>query len=213
MGAGGSKAAKSTVRKFPSRAPGSAPPPPIPKPNAVPRRTPPPPASTPSPKAQEAAAPPRPSFTKNEAIKEDSVNPKQTPNDFISPDFANRLKQMGIAQPNPTYSPSSIAQPLVDASGIDQSISKPSFPAAANNATLGVLESRRRLERQAQEEMENFGTSRDKGHEFINISVVKQILTLQERGESAARIEKHLNLKPGLVARLGQKGIVTPASL
>ncbi|KAK3984380.1 hypothetical protein QBC44DRAFT_375243 [Cladorrhinum sp. PSN332] len=207
MGAGGSKTAQSAVRKFPSRAPGSAPPP-IAKSDKVLRRT--PPAAAPSPKAQRAA--PRPSFTKNEAIKQDSINPDRPP-EFLSADFADRLKQMGIAEPNPTYSPSSIAQPLVDASGISQSISKPSFPSAANNATLSVLEARRQLERQAQEEMENFGTSRDKGREFINVSVVKQILALRERGEPTSRIEKHLNLKPGLVARLGQKGVVTPATL
>ncbi|KAK4170360.1 hypothetical protein QBC43DRAFT_224595 [Cladorrhinum sp. PSN259] len=207
MGAGGSKTAQSTVRKFPSRAPGSVPPP-IPKQDTVARQA--PSASASSPKTQRAA--PQASTTKNNAIREDSINPDRPP-EFLSADFADRLKHMGIAQPNPTYSPSSIAQPFVDASGIGQSISKPSFPAASNNATLSVLEARRHLERRAQEELENFGTSRDKGREFVNISVVKQILALRERGESASRIEQHLNLKPGLVARLGKKGIVTPATL
>src|SRR5690348_9750861 len=96
---------------------------------------------------------------------------------------------MGVAQPNPTYSPSSIAQPLIDASGISQSMSGPLFPSSRNNATLGVLEARRQIERQAKEELENFGTSRDRGREFLDVNTIRRILVLRERGEPASRIE------------------------
>lgn len=118
---------------------------------------------------------------------------------------------MGIVQPNPTYSPSSIASPVSDASGIQQSISTPRFPSASRNATLGVLEARRRLEAEAKEELENTGRSTDKGREFLDVATVKQILVLRERGVPASDIEARLRLKSGIVARLGPMGIVSPA--
>lgn len=132
--------------------------------------------------------------------------------DFLSPDFADRLRKMGIVQPNPTYSPSSIASPSPDASGIRQTLSTPQFPSASNNATLGVLEARRRLEAQARNELDNMGKSSDLGREFLDIATVKKILVLRQRGESASAIEERLRLRPGIVARLGPAGIVSPAS-
>jgi hypothetical protein len=132
--------------------------------------------------------------------------------EFITPDFADRLRKMGIAQPNPTFSPSSIASPFPDASGIKQSFSTPQFPSSSSNATLGVLEVRRRLEAQAKRELENMGKSTDKGREFLDIGTVKQILVLRQGGASSTDIEARLRLKPGVVARLGPKGMVTPAS-
>lgn len=119
---------------------------------------------------------------------------------------------MGIVEPNPTFSPSSIASPSLDASGISQSISAPRFPSSSSNATLGVLEVRRRLEARAKDELENMGRSTDKGREFLDIVTVKQILLRRQRGEPASEIEAHLGLKPGLVARLGPEGVVTPAA-
>ncbi|AEO70186.1 uncharacterized protein THITE_2121256 [Thermothielavioides terrestris NRRL 8126] len=119
---------------------------------------------------------------------------------------------MGIVQPNPTYSPSSIASPFQDASGISQSLSTPRFPSSSSNATLGVLEVRRRLEARAKDELENVGKSTDTGREFLDISTVKQILLRRQRGESATEIEARLNLKPGVVARLGPESVVAPAS-
>jgi hypothetical protein len=144
------------------------------------------------------------------AIRADSVDPDRP--EFISPDFANRLQQMGIVQPNPTYSPSSTAYPsFPDASGIKQSLATPQFPSSSNNATLGVLEARRQLEARAKYELDNTGKSTDKGREFLDIGTVKQILVLRESGTSATDIETRLRLKPGLVARLGPRGIVAPA--
>ncbi len=119
---------------------------------------------------------------------------------------------MGIAQPNPTYSPSSIASHFPDASGIKQSFSAPQFPSSSSNATLGVLEARRRLEAQAKGELDNMGKSTDKGRELLDIGTIKQILVLRQGGASAADIEARLRLKPGVVARLGPPGVVSPAS-
>jgi hypothetical protein len=119
---------------------------------------------------------------------------------------------MGIAQPNPIFSPSSIASPFPDVSRMKQSLSTPRFPSSANNTTLGVLESRRRIEAQAKSELASTGKSTDQGREFLDIGTVKQILVMRQRGESAANIESRLRLKPGIVARLGPQGMVAPAS-
>lgn len=133
-----------------------------------------------------------------------SANPDKTPSDYPSTAFASRLKQMGAVQPNPTYSPSSIASPLVDASGISQSISGPLFPSAKNNPTLGALENRRRLEEQAKREMEDWGKSTHQGKELLDIGTIKKIFVLSEQGESDQAIEKQLGLKKGVVAKLGR---------
>jgi hypothetical protein len=133
--------------------------------------------------------------------------------EIISPDFASRLQKMGVVQPNPTYSPSSIASSsFPDASGIKQSLSTPQFPSSSNNATLGVLEARRQLEARAKYELDNMGKSTDKGREFLDIGTIKQILVLRKSGTSATDIETRLKLKPGLVARLGPQGIVAPTA-
>ncbi|KAK4194019.1 hypothetical protein QBC40DRAFT_270416 [Triangularia verruculosa] len=219
MGGASSKPAQNAVRKFPTRAPGTA------TPSALKAaRTPAPePAPAPSPASQAQAqvrAPPvtpqsapRPSVTKNESArrpsltpKQDSysVNPEKTLSDYPTTDFASRLKQMGVAQPNPTYSPSSTASPLVDASGISQSISGPLFPSAKNNPTLGALEARRRLEEKAKVEMEDWGKSSHQGKEFLDIGTIKKIFVLRDQGESEHVIEERLGLKKGVVGRLGR---------
>ncbi|KAL2258498.1 hypothetical protein VTK26DRAFT_8173 [Humicola hyalothermophila] len=206
MGSSGSKAVQQTVRKFPTRAPGSAPPA-APRPSLKPS----PGQSPDQPAASQPRSAPQASFAKDEAIRADSVDPNRP--DFITPEFAERLHKMGIVQPNPTYSPSSTASPFSgDASGIRQSLSKPQFPPATKNTTLGALEARRRIEAQANEELEHMGKSTDQGKQFLDITTIKQILVLRDRGVSAADIESRLRLRPGVVARLGPKGIVSAAS-
>jgi hypothetical protein len=130
----------------------------------------------------------------------------------MTADFADRLRKMGIAQPQPTYSPSSIASHFPDASGIGQSFSAPQFPSSSSNATLNVLQVRRQIEQRARGELDNTGKSTDKGREFLDIGTVKQMLALRQGGASAADIEARLRLKPGVVARLGPAGMVAPAS-
>ncbi|KAL2023601.1 hypothetical protein VTK56DRAFT_1758 [Thermocarpiscus australiensis] len=211
MGAFGSKTAQKAVRKFPSRAAGSAPAAPAAAAaaaNAAARSA---PRASPTPSgAPSQRSGPQGSSAKDDAVRADSADPDRA--EFPSPDFADRLRKMGIVQPNPTYSPSSRASPFPDPSGIRQSLSSPQFPSASNNETLGVLEARRRLEAQAKHELDNMGKSTDKGRELLDISVVKQVLVLRQRGESASEIEARLRLKPGTVAKLGPEGIVSPVS-
>lgn len=137
----------------------------------------------------------------------------------LSPDFAMRLQQMGIAQPNPIFSPSSIAN-ITPSSARNanaevmmrpEDFAAPQFPAASNNATLGALEARRQLEQRAAQEFETMGKAGYQGREFLDISTIRNILVMRQRGNSPSEIETRLRLKPGVVARLGRPGVVEPA--
>lgn len=77
---------------------------------------------------------------------------------------------------------------------------------------MGVLEARRQLEERAKDELENLGRSTDKGREFVDVYTVKQILLMREKGEAAKAIEDRLRLRPGLVAKLGGKGMLGSTS-
>ncbi|KAK0617854.1 hypothetical protein B0T17DRAFT_509446 [Bombardia bombarda] len=217
MGASGSKVAQKAGRKFPSRAPGTAPPSTTTTTTttttarAAPR--PPPPAAA----ADSRPSYPQPSFTKNDAIRRDSINSDRPTPESITPAFADRLRQMGIVQPHPTFSPSSIATtpgPDADRSGgHNQSISAPQFAPSANNATLGVLDARRHLEELAAREFDRMGKSGSEGREFLDIATIRNILVLRQRGDlSPAEIEARFKLKPGVVTRLGPSNVISPAS-
>lgn len=144
------------------------------------------------------------------AVPSDSIDPETNtvPTEFMSPAFSARLKQMGAAQPNPTYSPSSTASHHGDPQ--HQSQPAPNYPSASDNATLGVLEARRRLQEKADAELENMGKSTDKGRELLDVGLIRRVLVLRQRGERDAVIEERLHLKPGVVRRLGPPGVVEP---
>ncbi|KAK6949426.1 hypothetical protein Daesc_009503 [Daldinia eschscholtzii] len=190
MGAKASKPAESAIRKFPARAPGSAAPP----------------HARPQPAAQRARDP-RASFTKDDAlplpaIKADGVDPD--PNPFTNAAFSQRLKQMGVATPNPTLSNSSTAAPYPGAP--DQGPQSHLYPSPAQNQTLSALEARQRLQERATAEFENAR----QGREFLDVGTLRQALVLQARGTPPAEIERRLRLKSGVVDRLGPKGVTLP---
>ncbi|KAI1378677.1 hypothetical protein F4677DRAFT_374769 [Hypoxylon crocopeplum] len=186
MGSKASKPAQAAARKFPTRAPGSAAPPP----HARPR-----------PGAQRSSEP-RASFAKDDAVKADGVDPD--PNPMTNPAFSQRLKQMGVATPNPTLSHSSTASPYPVFP--DQGSHGPGFPSPAQNPTLSALDARQRLQERADVEFENS----TRGREFLDVGTLKQILIMQARGTPAADIEKRFRLKSGVVGRLGPRGVTLP---
>ncbi|KAI2604703.1 hypothetical protein GGR54DRAFT_633569 [Hypoxylon sp. NC1633] len=188
MGAKASKPAQSATRKFPTRAPGSAAP------------TPPPPYVRTRPAAQRSSEP-KASFAKDDAIKADSVDPD--PNPTINAAFSQRLKQMGVATPNPTLSNSSTASPYPVFP--DQGPQGSNFPSPAQNPTLGALEARQRLQERAQLEFENT----NQGREFLDVATLRQVLVMQARGTPAADIEKTYRLKSGVVKRIGPRGVTS----
>ncbi|KAJ4414036.1 hypothetical protein N0V82_008153 [Gnomoniopsis sp. IMI 355080] len=227
MGSGPSKsAAQSTIRKFPNRAPGSAVPPPAsPSPSSAAAR-----AASERATTQRAAAgraneqrsqrehrqPPAASLFKDDAIREDGYDPHMSsPDSMIQPDLAKRLREIGVVQPNPTYSHSSTAttsssQPQSQLQRTGNS--GPIFPAASQNAVLSALEARRRVQHEAEVEFENLGLSSSQGRNFLHAGMIRDILVMRERGANEAAIENRFNLKRGVVKKLGPPHLYRPAA-
>ncbi|KZL80179.1 hypothetical protein CI238_08347 [Colletotrichum incanum] len=195
MGSSSSKAAQGTARKFPTRAPGAVPPT-----SAAGRAAPAPPPSQPAQARSQAKA----ATSKTDDITADSVNP-----DSVTAEFSSRLRQMGVVQPNPTFSPTSTAGPSPHADLIQNP--GPLFPSTSRNATLGTLEARRRFQKQADDEFDGLGRSNSEGREFLDLKTIVQMHLMRDKGHSPAEIEERLNLKRGVVARLGRPGITSPA--
>src|SRR3569833_3403991 len=107
---------------------------------------------------------------------------------------------MGVAQPNPTFSPSSTAAPGPPTS---RPVPGPNYPSPSSNTTLSVLEARRVLEQQADQELGNMGRSTDKGRKNKNKTTNQKNHNQQNQGVDPATIESRLHLRQGVVRRLG----------
>ncbi|KAK8103949.1 uncharacterized protein PG998_010982 [Apiospora kogelbergensis] len=125
------------------------------------------------------------------------------PNPITDAAFSQRLRQMGIATPNPTMSNSSTASPAVG----PPSHSYPRPP--QQNTTLNALDARRRIQESVDVQSQNPAA----GREYVDVGVLRQILMMRDRGYAAPDIEKRLRLKNGVVARLGPPGVIKPLSL
>ncbi|KAF1350091.1 hypothetical protein BDV97DRAFT_383210 [Delphinella strobiligena] len=197
MGASASKTAKAAgtaARKYPSR-PAGAPSPSSATTNAP--RQPPPPAQA-RPPGPTVKPQPRASAERDEAINLDASDP----------DFARSLRQLGAVQPNPTLSnSSSFPQP--------GSPNNRNFPPVGldprKNPAIMVLEARSRIQDAADNEILNAGRTGFGGRQFLDVGVVRQVLLMRERGMEPSQIEKKLDLKSGIVAKLGPEGLVGTA--
>ena len=85
----------------------------------------------------------------------------------------------------------------------------PNSSFSPSNATLSVLEARRKLQDAATAEFDRTGRSTDRGREFLDVRTIHDILALRERGIDPSAIESKFNLKAGVVKRLGQTGMVS----
>lgn len=140
------------------------------------------------------------------AIKADGVDPD--PNPTTNAAFSQRLRQMGVATPNPTLSNSSTASSYPVFPDQGGSSRGANYPSPAQNPTLGALEARQRLQERADLEFERPG----RGREFLDVGTLKQALMMQARGVPAPDIEKRLRLKSGVVERLGPRGVTLPVA-
>ncbi|ROW07835.1 hypothetical protein VMCG_03352 [Cytospora schulzeri] len=194
MGSGASKtAAQSTIRKFPNRPPGSAA-------SAAG-------ASKPTPSRR--SPPPQASYAKDESIREDAQD------NTIRPDYAQRLREIGVVQPNPTYSSTSTASPSHSPSPSSSPLhqtdnSGPIFPSPSSNPVLAALEARGRIQREADEEFEGLGVSGGRGRRFLTSGMLRDVLVMRERGAGEGEIENRFNLRRGVVRRLGPRGLYQP---
>lgn len=183
MGSSSSKVARGAARKYPTRAPGSA------VPAATPRRQP----------ITKTKAEPLGDGSKDDAIRADSMDP-----DFNG-DFSRRLQQMGIADPNPTYSPSSTAAYNLG----PQYNMAPSFPPSRSNPTLSALSARQRLQQEAEEDFESMGLANTQGRRFLDMRTMVDAMKLRGHGLADKDIEARLRIRPGLLERLGPQGVLS----
>ncbi|KAK1676574.1 hypothetical protein BDP55DRAFT_727887 [Colletotrichum godetiae] len=205
MGSSSSKAAQGAARKFPTRAPGAVPPP-----SSAARAAPAAPATQPAQARSQAKTA---TLKPEDLTANTTTTTTTTTNPEVTAEFSSRLRQMGIVQPNPTFSSTSTANPGPGPSPHADLIQNPGplFPSTSRNATLGTLEARRRLQQEADAEFDGLGRSSSGGREFLDLKTIIQMHLMRERGYSPAEIEARLELKAGVVARLGRIGITSPA--
>ena len=135
------------------------------------------------------------------AIRSDGMDP-----DAMPTGFSQRLHEMGIVNPQPTFSPTSTA-----ISGASPTATT-HLPSAVN-ATLTVLEARRSLQRAAEADFESMGRKGSRGRQFVDVATAVRVLGLRERGTPVQDIEARFGLKPGVVAKIGRPNVVVPAEL
>ena len=77
------------------------------------------------------------------------------------------------------------------------------------NPAIQVIDARTRLSQAAELEFSQMGKRGFQGKEFLDVVLIRQALMLRdEKGLGDEEIEKRLELKRGVMARLGPKGIV-----
>jgi hypothetical protein len=122
---------------------------------------------------------------------------------------------MGIAQPHPTYSPSSTASRHIPPAGIDaggrQTLA--SQPPPTINPVLSVLQSRERLQRQAKTEFDALGEGHTDARHFIDMRLILTAMRMRRDGAAVSDIEHQLRLRPGLLSKLGRPGVLSHISL
>ncbi|TQV96975.1 hypothetical protein IF1G_04215 [Cordyceps javanica] len=188
MGSASSKAARGASRKFPTRTAGSAV------------------SQTTTPRPPRATQPTTADVSKDQAIVEDAADPEFTP-----AGFANRLQQMGIVDPNPTYSPSSRAAGAHQLGGMPSAAAGPVFPSTRANVTLSALESRRLVQERADADTERFQRVGIRGaaRRYVDMRTLSDALQLLDKGMPPAEVEARMGMQEGLLARLGRKGVLT----
>lgn len=122
---------------------------------------------------------------------------------------------MGVAQPHPTYSPSSTASRHISAPGINDGPihTQASQPFSRSNPVLSVLESRQRLQRQARTEFDALGEGRKDLRQFIDMRLILTAMRMRRDGAAMADIEHQLQLRRGLLNKLGRPGVLSHVSL
>ncbi|OAA73426.1 hypothetical protein ISF_00327 [Cordyceps fumosorosea ARSEF 2679] len=188
MGSASSKAARSAPRKFPARSAGSA----------VAQTTSRPPRASPQPSAASDLSPDQETISR-------AADPEFTP-----AGFASRLQQMGIVDPNPTYSPSSRA---ADAHRELPSAApgRPIFPSSRANTTLTALEARRRAQERAEEDEERFLRvgMRGAARRQVDARTLADALRMVDAGAAPRDVEARMGMREGLLGRTGRKGVLT----
>jgi len=140
--------------------------------------------------------------TKTEAIEQDARDPA----------LAARLNSLGAVQPNPYYSPTSTSQfdpRRMPSDAMMQEPPRSAFPDPRNNPVLKVLEARRRIADEAEDEIRHVGRRSFQGLTYLDAGLIQLALMRRAKGEPDARIEEALGIKKGRLSVLS-RGIVAP---
>jgi len=139
------------------------------------------------------------------AINRDALDPDFT-RSVPDPSFAASLRSLGAVQAKPFYSHTSTFNPEQGSGGRPQ---QHIYPSPAMNPAIQVIDARTRLSEAAELEFSQMGKRGFQGREFLDVVLIRQALMLRdEKGLGDKEVEKRLELKSGVMARLGRKGIV-----
>ncbi|KAI9794253.1 MAG: hypothetical protein M1816_006179 [Peltula sp. TS41687] len=126
--------------------------------------------------------------------------------DGSDPQYAASLRALGAVQLNPLstfHHSQSQNQSQSTAPGERQ------FPDPASNPAIQILLARDRLAAEAEREFTEVGRKSHAGRQFLDIFTIRQVLMLRdEKMVKPEEIERRMGLRPGVVRRLGKKGIV-----
>jgi len=130
--------------------------------------------------------------------------------DAMDPAFAQQLRQLGAVQPNPHLSHSSIAPGDPSSSSSQSQSPYPHVgPDPRTHPAVMILTARQRLQDEADREFMSIGRRGNEGRSFLDVSTIRQVLMMRdEKGMSAEQIERLLELRKGVVAKLGSRKIV-----
>jgi hypothetical protein len=81
-------------------------------------------------------------------------------------------------------------------------------PLPNNNPSLSVLRNRLAHDQAREAELEQQSVGANIGTRFLSAENIQRVLRLRNRGVDSVTIEKQLKLKPGVVEKLGRKGLV-----
>lgn len=141
--------------------------------------------------------PANPTGKKDRLPTEETALTDMPGDDGRDPDFAASLRSLGpVTLPPPL--PSTLPR-----SRQDQQQQQPQPPA------LVAVAARQRLARAAQLEAESVGRPSHAGREFLDVATLRQALALRDQqGLRDDQVERSLRLKPGVLRRLGVRGVV-----
>lgn len=86
------------------------------------------------------------------------------------------------------------------------------YPPTKYNATLSVLEARRCLQEQANDDIVNIGPPGRQSQRFIDMRTLIDTMRLRDQGISDMAIEERLCLEPGTVRKLGRHRVFSHIS-
>lgn len=167
-------------------------------------------------------SPPHPSRSPSESRPRPSghtTGDQQVDLETRDPDFGSRLSQLGSVQSGPIASNSSIFAPRTQvvkspSSSSSKSASSPPsaqqvFPSTLSNPALLIVQARDQLAKIFEEESESLGRGSFKGRTLIGPAEIKTLLSMRDaENRAAGEIEKQLRLQPGVVEKLGPRGVV-----